>query len=411
MWNAVCRGAAFLFPGLGWGNIQSGALPRRIPDAVQYPLLRWMHHHVTLPLVNTLKAFPELRSGHPAVILAPMQGVTDRSMRELMGEWGGFTFCVSEYVRVSEHVLPRKVFYAQIPEVLNPECVTPSGLPVSVQLLGGDPERMALTAAVAAEAGARSIDINFGCPAPTVNRHDGGASLLRYPARIRDIVAAVRQAVPAHIPVSAKLRLGWDSRDPIHENAEMAAQGGASWITIHARTRVQGYAPPVFWEAIGAVNRELPIPVVANGDIWTIDDLRRCQDETACEHFMLGRGALADPWLPHRIAAELGIATPRELQLANGPTEHTLPEWLPLLRRFTEIGFRAYAGQYTPSAVSRYTAMRIKQWLRVASARHPSPWLALIKLAQSTEDVLDILEQSCATELQGRRSFASVGTP
>jgi tRNA-dihydrouridine synthase C len=164
---------------------------------------------------------------------------------------------------------------------------------------------MAESAGVAVECGALAIDLNFGCPAATVNRHDGGATLLKYPSRLRDIVWAVRNAVPRHLPVSAKMRLGWDATDPIDENAAMAAEGGASWITIHGRTRVAGYAPPIHWEPIGRVRERLGIPVVANGDIWTIDDFRRCRDTTGCEHFMLGRGALADPRLPHRVATEL----------------------------------------------------------------------------------------------------------
>jgi tRNA-dihydrouridine synthase C len=178
-----------------------------------------------------------------------------------------------------------------------------------VQLLGGDPERMALSAQVAVDCGARGIDINFGCPAPTVNRHDGGATLLKHPSRIREVVKAIRDALPPSIPVSAKLRLGWDNIDAIHENADMAAEGGANWLTIHARTRVQGYQPPVYWQPIGIVRERLGIPVIANGDIWTVDDLRRCREETGCIHYMLGRGSLADPYLSHAAARELGISS------------------------------------------------------------------------------------------------------
>jgi tRNA-dihydrouridine synthase C len=237
--------------------------------------------------------------------------------------------------------------------------------------------------------------LNFGCPAPTVNRHDGGASLLRSPWRIREIVAAVRAEVPASIPVSAKLRLGWDSLDPIHENAEMAAQGGASWLTIHARTRVQGYEPPVYWQHVGAVGRRLPLPIVANGDIWTLDDFRRCRDVTGCEHFMLGRGALANPWLPRAISAELGIISPSEGDWGEFG-ERPLTDWLPVLRRFAELGSCMYRGQYSAMAVNRYTAMRLKQWLRVASVRRVASWLDLVKRAETTEDVLGILEQAAS---------------
>src|SRR3954470_23925874 len=194
-----------------------------------------------------ISPFPAITRGRPALILAPMEGVTDAPMRALLSERGGFSFCVTEFLRVSQDVVPAKVFRASVPELLRNGCTTPSGLPVSVQLLGGDPGRLAESALVAVRAGALAIDLNFGCPAPTVNRHDGGATLLKHPQRIRAIVEAVRQALPPSIPVSAKLRLGWDSLDPVHENAEMAAQGGASWITIHARTKMQGYQPPVYW--------------------------------------------------------------------------------------------------------------------------------------------------------------------
>lgn len=279
-----------------------------------------------------------------------MDGITDAPMREFMGRFGAFTYAVSEFVRVSGEPLGPKAFRRAVPELLD-GARTPSGLPVQVQILGGDPERMALSARAAVEAGATAVDLNFGCPAPTVNRHDGGASLLRTPCRVRDVVRAVRAAVPAAVPVSAKLRLGWDRVDTIHETAAMAAEGGAAWITIHARTRLQGYAPPVFWPEIGRVRAHLGIPVVANGDIWSLDDLRRCQDETGCCHFMIGRGALANPLLPRLIAGELGLSPRSALQ------ERPLGEreWAQLLRNLVEV-----AGE------NGRTLARLKQWLNLA---------------------------------------------
>ncbi|AIE84861.1 tRNA dihydrouridine synthase [Fimbriimonas ginsengisoli] len=312
----------------------------------------------------------------PALVLAPMEGITDAPMRALQGTTGAFTYAVSEFLRVSGDALPRKVFHRDIPELLNGG-FTPTGLPVQVQLLGGDPGRMAVSAFVAVQAGARAVDINFGCPAPTVNRHDGGASLLKHPERICEIVAAVRHAVPPEVPVSAKLRLGWDSIDPIMENAEMATKGGASWITIHARTRLQGYLPPVHWKSIGQVREALGIPVVANGDIWTLDDFRRCQEETGCRHFMLGRGALADPTLPVQIAHALGLG---------GATSDTA--WLPLLRRlvtFTEQG----SGQ-----PSTYTVMKLKQWLKIAHLRGSFAYFHDIKQARTLDEFFDCLKEA-----------------
>ncbi len=292
-----------------------------------------------------------LNADKPALVLAPMDGVTDAPMRALQGASGAFSYAVSEFLRVSIEPLPHKVFRRDIPELCNGG-LTPTGLPVQVQLLGGDPERMAISAAVAFGAGARAIDINFGCPAPLVNRHDGGAALLLHPCRIREIVAAVRSAVPAEVPVSAKLRLGWDSIDPIHLNAEMAAEGGASWLTIHARTKAQGYSPPVFWKPIGEVRRRLGLPVIANGDIWNLDDFRQCQDETGSRHFMIGRSALADPRLPHLIARELG--------LASGLTPGAV-DWSALMHRLVE-----FSEMYADRIPTR-PLMRIKQWLKIAS--------------------------------------------
>ena len=291
-----------------------------------------------------------------ALILAPMDGITDAPMRAVQGETGAFTFAVSEFLRVSIEAIPRKVFYRDVPELCTGG-MTPTGLPVQVQLLGGDPERMAISALTACRAGAKGIDLNFGCPAPTVNRHDGGASLLRHPQRIREIIAAVREAVPFEIPVSAKMRLGWDSIEAIHENADMAQEGGASWLTIHARTRVQGYQPPVYWKPIGEVRERLTIPVVANGDIWTLEDFLRCREMTGCRHFMIGRSALANPALPHQIAHELGIGKNEQ---GNEKAE-TAFDWVLLLSRLVEYT------RFYEDKVPMHTVRRLKQWLKLAA--------------------------------------------
>ena len=315
-----------------------------------------------------------LRASIPALILAPMEGVTDAPMRAFMSETGAFTYAVSEFLRVSQTVLTKANVGRHVPE-LRRGAKTPSGLPVHVQLLGGDAGRLGASAAVAVAAGATAIDINFGCPARTVNRHDGGATLLKYPARIREIVTAVRSAVPSPVTVSAKLRLGWDTIEAIDENAAMAAEGGASWITIHGRTRFAGYAPPIHWAPIGRVRGRLGIPVVANGDIWTIDDFRRCRGETGCVHFMLGRGALADPRLPCQIAHELGL-------VAGVPDTAETIDWLPLIRSFD--GHMRTAPDYS----SRGAVRRMKQWLKMAATRGTFADFAAIKRAETVVELI-----------------------
>jgi len=320
-----------------------------------------------------------IENGRPALFLAPMEGVTDAPMRALLGEWGGFTHCVTEFLRVSQTVLPRKCFTRHAVELgFEPPSRTASGVPVIVQLLGGNAERLALSAAEAVKLGALGVDLNFGCPAPTVNSHDGGATLLKYPHRIEEIVRAVRGAVPAHLPVSAKLRLGWDSQDAILENAARAEAGGASWITIHGRTKMQGYQPPAYWGPIGEVRRRLRIPVVANGDIWRVEDFRACREQTGCEHFMLGRSALANPNLALHVARELGLPT-RETGAHPSPEE-----WRSLLTRFLEL-----SGAVSDHPL--YGLRRVKQWLRFASQFGQFREFARVKTLEREEELRELI--------------------
>ncbi|MFO0800234.1 MAG: tRNA-dihydrouridine synthase family protein [Gemmataceae bacterium] len=315
----------------------------------------------------------------PAVVLAPMEGVTDAPMRSALGESGGFTYAVAEFLRVAHTIPGRAVVRRHFPEILSGGR-TPSGLPVQLQLLGGDPGRMAEAAAVAHEAGATAIDLNFGCPARTVNRHDGGAVLLRDPPRVRAVVAAVRAAVPRAVPVSAKLRLGWDAPDAIDAVAAMAAEGGAAWLTIHGRTRAAGYSPPVYWRPIGRVRERLGLPVVANGDIWTLADFRRCREETGCRHFMFGRGALADPRLPRLVAAELGLSPAVPADEANRPVD-----WAAELRRLV-----GWVSRF-PAASPAGTVRRLKQWLSLAARHGGFAGFEVVKRVETLDDLLAAL--------------------
>lgn len=328
----------------------------------------------------------------PALILAPMDGITDAPMRALQGRSGVFSYAVSEFVRVSNNILPPKVFHRMVPELLT-GAKTRTGLPVQVQILGGDPAFMAQSAANACDAGATGIDINFGCPAPTVNRNDGGASLLRYPDRVRAVVREIRQAVPAHIPVSAKLRLGWENIDEININALMAEEGGASWITIHARTKLAGYQPPVYWPKIREVRSIVAIPVVANGDIWTIDEFRRCQEETGSIHFMLGRGGLANPELPFQIAQELGLGDNRSWD----------GDWFVLLK-----GLSDEAIVLGETAKDR-PLHRLKQWLKLVNKHSGCPLFHEVKCCTTLDEFFSTL--SVAVEKTSRTVRAVAWSP
>ena len=231
------------------------------------------------------------------IILAPMDGLTDVYAREILTAIGGYDLCVTEFLRVTDTLFPKRVFYRRFPE-LKPATDrkylshTKSATPVFLQLLGSDAAAMAENAAKAVQLGAKGIDLNFGCPAKTVNRRDGGASLLKYPERINYLVNAVRRAVPDDIPVTGKMRLGYDDQLLAHDNALAIQDGGASWVTIHARTKKDGYRPPAFWDALAPITDLLSIPVIANGEIWSVDNYFSCKEHSGCDSVMLGRGAM-----------------------------------------------------------------------------------------------------------------------
>jgi tRNA-dihydrouridine synthase C len=299
-------------------------------------------------------ATPDLSAEPPGPIaLAPMDGVTDHVYRELWTEepsTSRVAFCVSEFVRVSDRPLPDFVIRRACPEVERGGR-TRSGVPVLLQLLGGDPAPLAETARRAIGVGAFGIDLNFGCPAKLVNRHDGGAALLRAPQRIESIVHAVREAVPRDRPVSAKIRLGWESSDEVVAIARAAERGGASWLTIHGRTKLEMYGPPANWLAIGRARAAVRVAVVANGDLNTPSALDHCHARSGCAHFMFGRGPMARPSLLRANAGQLDTSDRRSLR-------EVLLAYLELLARDAQSEERQVA--------------RVKQWLSLAKRADPT---------------------------------------
>lgn len=244
----------------------------------------------------------------PKLFLAPMEGVTDWVMRDLLTSLGGIDQCVTEFLRVTDTLYPDHIFYKNCPE-LKTQSRTRSGTPVFVQLLGGQAEPLAWNAKKAVELGALGIDLNFGCPAKTVNRHDGGASLLKSADRIFNIVKTVRSHVPQDIPVTAKIRLGYDDPSQCLENAIAVTEAGATWLTVHCRTKTDGYKPPAYWEWIPKIQQVTEIKIIANGEIWTKADFQKCQQITSCTDFMIGRGALRNPYLFSEIKSPTAALT------------------------------------------------------------------------------------------------------
>uniref|UniRef100_UPI002608C04F tRNA dihydrouridine synthase n=1 Tax=Pseudomonas sp. TaxID=306 RepID=UPI002608C04F len=228
------------------------------------------------------------------IALAPMEGLVDNILRDVLTRTGGIDWCVTEFIRVTERLLPEAYIHKFAPE-LQHGAKTRAGVPLRVQLLGSDPACLADNAALAVELGSGVIDLNFGCPAKTVNKSRGGAVLLKEPELLHAILLQVRRTVPAHIPVTAKMRLGFDTPDSANECAIALAEGGASQIVVHARTKMDGYKPPAHWEYIAQVQEAVKVPVFANGDIWSVEDWRRCREISGAEDIMLGRGLVSRP--------------------------------------------------------------------------------------------------------------------
>lgn len=297
------------------------------------------------------------------LLLAPMEGLLDFVLRDVLTQVGGVDRCVSEFIRVSGSLLPDRVFLGYMPELRNGSR-TLAGVPVRAQLLGSDPISMAENAANLCRLQPEGIDLNFGCPAKTVNRHGGGASMLQDPEAIARLVAAVRRAVPAALPVSAKMRLGFNDRGLMRECAQAMAESGACEIVVHARTKVDGYRPPAYWELIPQIRAAVAVPVIANGEIWTVQEALRCREQSGCDDLMLGRGSVADPGLALalRAAVQGGIpasdAVPSEL-----PPIVPWAQLLPRLQRFWDMVCR----DLNPGQ----RAGRLKQWLNLMRRRYP----------------------------------------
>jgi len=327
-----------------------------------------------------------------AILLAPMEGLLDSALRDVLTRVGGVSLCVSEFIRVTDQLLPNRVFTRIVPE-LRTGGRTAAGVPVRAQLLGSDPTCLADNAARLARLNPAGIDLNFGCPAKIVNRHGGGALLLQDPELIHRIVRTVRQAVPEAMPVSAKMRLGYEDDTLAEDCARAIAEAGANQLVVHGRTKAQGYRPPAYWHRIAHVREAVNIPVVANGEIWTVADALQCQRESGCTDLMLGRGMVADPGLALAVLAAQGSSSD-----AQNNTQR--PSWLdlqPLLWHFWTLN--------EPRIAPRHQAGRLKQWLNFMRRVYPEAEIDYQSLRTLT-DTRDVLSWMRAHWL-GARAMSS----
>ena len=289
------------------------------------------------------------------IVLAPLEGVMDHTVRDLLTSFGGYDLCITEFLRVSNHqLLPERTFYDHSPELLN-NGLTPSGTPIRMQLLGSQPDTLADNAQRAIELGSHGIDLNLGCPAKTVNKSKGGAVLLKEPDLIYECVSAMRKVVPADKVLSVKIRLGWDDPDVVHDNVAAIIDAGADELTIHARTKEDGYkAEAIKWFKIAEVKQQLAeqgkdFSIVANGEIWTPEDAQKCREVSQCNDIMIGRGSLAVP----NLAAVI----------AHGDAPLSWAQVVAMLIQYNKVKIRGDRGHYYSN--------RVKQWLKQMSKTYP----------------------------------------
>ncbi len=233
----------------------------------------------------------------PNLVLAPMSGITDSVYRSLVKEQnpGAVGLVVTELVSI-------EALTRQNPRTQNMLRFRPLEHPISIQLFGADPDRMAESARMAQDLGADVVDVNCGCPAPKVTKKGGGAELMRRPHVLQEILRALRRVLT--IPFTVKIRAGWDeeSRNAV-EVACMAEGEGAQAIAVHGRTRTQLYAGEPDWELVARVKQAVRVPVIGSGDIVTAAGALARLATSGVDGVMIGRATLAHPWIFREIDA------------------------------------------------------------------------------------------------------------
>ncbi|CAA0106369.1 tRNA-dihydrouridine(16) synthase [BD1-7 clade bacterium] len=323
------------------------------------------------------------------VMLAPMEGIIDHQMRSIFASIGGLDRCVTEFIRVVGNELPERVFRRYFPEIDN-HSLTGNDVPVFAQLLGDNPEAMATNAAKLARMGAAGIDINFGCPAKTVNNNGGGSVLLQYPERLHQIVSHIRGAVPAEIPVTAKIRLGYKDKSLVFENVDAIESGGANQIAVHARTKLEGYKPPAHWHYIQEIVNRVSIPVIANGEVWNLGDVETCLRASGTDQIMLGRGLVASP----------------ELALLSKDSNAKAAQWgdICLLLIY-------YLRSLEQTTAEKHQPNLVKQWLVYLRERFADAFLLFeqVKRLKHPLDVENELRKAVETQVKAGRISGTVG--
>ncbi|MBP2655845.1 MAG: TIM-barrel protein, nifR3 family [Firmicutes bacterium] len=306
----------------------------------------------------------------PAVIFAPMAGVTDLPFRILVKEMG----CSLVY---SEMISAKGLIYQNC-NTLDLLKFDEQERPIAVQIFGSEPDSMAAAAKIVERFGVDIIDINMGCPTAKIVKNGEGSALMRQPELAYRIIANVVDAVG--IPVTVKIRKGWDecSVNAV-EIAQLAERAGAAAIAVHGRTREQFYAGKADWDIIRAVKESITIPVIGNGDVRTPDDALRLLTETGCDGIMIGRAAQGNPWIFSQVIEYLKTGKLQPLPAAR--------ERLALVMRHLDM-LVACKGEYVAiREMRRHAAWYTKGFQHAAEIR------LKFNQAESRNDFFAILEK------------------
>jgi nifR3 family TIM-barrel protein len=279
---------------------------------------------------------------NPPLVLSPMAGVTDISFRRLLKRRGGIGLTVSEFISVEG--LTRNN-----PKSKRQMRFFEEERPYAVQIFGGQPVRMRMAAEMAEEVGADILDVNCGCPAPKVVKHGGGSGLLRDYTRLETILKEIKKAIK--IPLTIKIRAGfYDHTINAVETARLAEACGVEHIALHGRTKEQGYKGRANWDLVRQIKEVVKIPVSGSGDVVTVEDALARWRETKCDGILIGRGAMANPWIFRQV--EDALAGREIFQPTLEDKRAVLLEYFEMLREdmpeMAAIGkMKQLAGQFT----------------------------------------------------------------
>lgn len=263
-----------------------------------------------------------------------MEGVGDTSFRKAIASIGGFDEAVRDFLRVPANAHIKSIGKAYEADELSP-------IPLAAQIMGSDTDLMAQMAQELVLKGAPRIDVNCGCPSNTVTGRGAGSSLLKDPDILHEVAKSVVQAVS--IPVTLKMRSGFDDISLFKENLLAAQESGVRYITLHPRTKVDGYGPPARWDLIAEAKTVLKIPLVGNGDILTVQNALDMLKITGCDALMIGRGSVINPFIFHQIKAHFA-------------NKIYTPKWEDLMRYFD-----TYLASIPPAMPMKFQVSKLKQ--------------------------------------------------